>query len=151
MCLCSFPLMICVLPAPPWSQISDRIQRDRPPTLLSQFRSLEYALMVCAFVGVIGGGFFLATACFIQADRKRTELYAQGKSLFSSQAMQSFFCSRSCSYPLVAFQLSYWLKTHSYDAKGRRMGREISQFLVDHSRRGRNILQMLLYFFFCTS
>lgn len=40
--------------------------------------------MVCSFVGVIGGGFFLATACFIQADRKRTELYAQGKTFFSS-------------------------------------------------------------------
>ncbi|XP_053219723.1 protein spinster homolog 1 isoform X3 [Podarcis raffonei] len=59
--------------------ISDRIQDDRPQTFLSQFRSLEYALMVCAFVGVIGGGFFLATACFIQADRKRTELYVQGQ------------------------------------------------------------------------
>ncbi|XP_070586428.1 protein spinster homolog 1-like [Erythrolamprus reginae] len=59
--------------------ISDRIQSDRPVSLLSQFRSLEYALMVCSFVGVIGGGFFLATACFIQADRKRTELYAQGQ------------------------------------------------------------------------
>ncbi|KAL8176862.1 UNVERIFIED_CONTAM: Protein spinster 1 [Gekko kuhli] len=59
--------------------ISDRIQRNRPPSYMSQFRSLEYALMACAFVGVIGGGFFLATACFIQADRKRTELYAQGQ------------------------------------------------------------------------
>ncbi|KAK9395472.1 protein spinster 1-like [Crotalus adamanteus] len=60
-------------------RISDRIQSDHPVSLLSQFRSLEYALMVCSFVGVIGGGFFLATACFIQADRKRTELYAQGQ------------------------------------------------------------------------
>ncbi|KAH0626561.1 hypothetical protein JD844_001619 [Phrynosoma platyrhinos] len=59
--------------------ISDRIQRDRPLSYLSQFHSLEYALMVCAFVGVVGGGFFLATACFIQADRKRTELFAQGQ------------------------------------------------------------------------
>ncbi|KAJ6654379.1 hypothetical protein lerEdw1_006972 [Lerista edwardsae] len=59
--------------------ISDRIQDGRPLSHLSQFRSLEYALMVCAFVGVIGGAFFLATACFIQADRKRTELYAQGQ------------------------------------------------------------------------
>ncbi|XP_066483596.1 protein spinster homolog 1 [Tiliqua scincoides] len=59
--------------------ISDRIQQGHPVSHLSQFRSLEYALMVCAFVGVIGGAFFLATACFIQADRKRTELYAQGQ------------------------------------------------------------------------
>uniref|UniRef100_A0A8D0B9Q1 Protein spinster homolog 1 n=1 Tax=Salvator merianae TaxID=96440 RepID=A0A8D0B9Q1_SALMN len=59
--------------------ISDRIQRGHSQSYLSHFRSLEYALMICAFVGVIGGGFFLATACFIQADRKRTELYAQGQ------------------------------------------------------------------------
>ncbi|XP_020648477.3 protein spinster homolog 1 [Pogona vitticeps] len=65
--------------------ISDRIQVSRPLSHLSQFRSLEYALMVCAFVGVIGGGFFLATACFIQADRKRTELYTQGQLHESSE------------------------------------------------------------------
>ncbi|XP_060636527.1 protein spinster homolog 1 [Anolis sagrei] len=65
--------------------ISDRIQRDRPLSYLSKFRSLEYALMVCAFVGVIGGGFFLATACFVQADRKRTELFAQGQLQESSE------------------------------------------------------------------
>ncbi|XP_062993478.1 protein spinster homolog 1 [Elgaria multicarinata webbii] len=65
--------------------ISDGIQGDRSPSALSHFRSLEYALMVCAFVGVIGGGFFLATACFIQADRKRTELYAQGQLVESSE------------------------------------------------------------------
>lgn len=59
--------------------ISDRIQQGRPASHLAQFRSLEYALMVCAFVGIIGGAFFLATACYIQADRKRTELYAQGQ------------------------------------------------------------------------
>uniref|UniRef100_A0A8D0HM24 Protein spinster homolog 1 n=1 Tax=Sphenodon punctatus TaxID=8508 RepID=A0A8D0HM24_SPHPU len=58
--------------------ISDRIRSGRPESFLSQFRSLEYALMLCCFVGVIGGGFFLATACFIQGDRKRAELYAQG-------------------------------------------------------------------------
>ncbi|XP_044303789.1 protein spinster homolog 1 isoform X2 [Varanus komodoensis] len=59
--------------------ISDRIQRDRSTSFLSQFRSLEYALMVCAFVAVIGGAFFLATACFIQADRKRAEQYNLGQ------------------------------------------------------------------------
>ncbi|CAM2114844.1 unnamed protein product [Caretta caretta] len=58
--------------------ISDRIQRGRPPSYLLEFRSLQYALMLSAFAGVLGGGFFLATALFIQGDRKRAELSAQG-------------------------------------------------------------------------
>ncbi|KAG9464010.1 hypothetical protein GDO78_020651 [Eleutherodactylus coqui] len=46
-------------------------------TLLS-FRSLEYALMVCAFVGALGGGFFLAMALFIEKDRKKAEMVSEG-------------------------------------------------------------------------
>ncbi|KAM8960041.1 protein spinster homolog 1 [Pelodytes ibericus] len=58
--------------------ISDQIRKGKPDSYLLQFRSLGYALMICAFVGVIGGGFFLATALFIQKDRKTAELYSQG-------------------------------------------------------------------------
>lgn len=58
--------------------ISDQIQKGKAPSFLIQMRSLEYALMICAFVGVIGGGFFLATALFIEKDRKRAELFSQG-------------------------------------------------------------------------
>ncbi|XP_075422614.1 protein spinster homolog 1 [Ascaphus truei] len=58
--------------------ISDGIQQGKPDSYLWQLRSLEYALMLCAFVGVIGGGFFLATAVFVEKDRKKAELYSQG-------------------------------------------------------------------------
>ncbi|XP_053884145.1 protein spinster homolog 1-like [Malaclemys terrapin pileata] len=58
--------------------ISDRIQRGRPPSYLLEFHSLQYALMLSAFAGVLGGSFFLATALFIQGDRKRAELSTQG-------------------------------------------------------------------------
>ncbi|XP_072273398.1 protein spinster homolog 1 [Pyxicephalus adspersus] len=58
--------------------ISDAIQRGKPDSFLLKFRSLEYALMLCAFVGAIGGAFFLATALFIEKDRKRAELLSQG-------------------------------------------------------------------------
>ncbi|KAH1171924.1 protein spinster homolog 1 isoform X2 [Mauremys mutica] len=58
--------------------ISDRIQRGRPASYLLEFHSLQYALMLSAFAGVLGGGFFLATALFIQGDRKRAELSTQG-------------------------------------------------------------------------
>ncbi|KAM4631642.1 protein spinster homolog 1 isoform 1-T2 [Discoglossus pictus] len=58
--------------------ISDGIRKGKPDSYMLQFRSLEYALMLCAFVGVIGGAFFLATAMFIEKDRKKAELYSQG-------------------------------------------------------------------------
>ncbi|XP_075774054.1 protein spinster homolog 1 isoform X3 [Pelodiscus sinensis] len=58
--------------------ISDRLQWGRPPSYLLEFHSLQHALMLSAFAGALGGAFFLATALFVQADRKRAELGAQG-------------------------------------------------------------------------
>ncbi|KAM5152524.1 protein spinster homolog 1 [Mantella aurantiaca] len=58
--------------------ISDAVHRGKPDSPLLDFRSLEYALMLCSFVGAIGGAFFLATAVFIEKDRKRAELLTQG-------------------------------------------------------------------------
>jgi hypothetical protein len=46
--------------------------------LVVEFLSLQYSLYVCCFMCVIGGGFFLATALFIQADRLRTEKVVKG-------------------------------------------------------------------------
>ncbi|XP_067884439.1 protein spinster homolog 1-like [Heterodontus francisci] len=57
--------------------ISDTIRRSRPPSYLAEFRSLEYALMICCFVGVMGGAAFLATAMFIERDRKKAEMYTR--------------------------------------------------------------------------
>ncbi|XP_066445073.1 protein spinster homolog 1-like [Eleutherodactylus coqui] len=54
--------------------ISELIQRGRPESTLQIFRSLEYALMTFAFVVVIGGASFLATAIFIEKDRKKAEM-----------------------------------------------------------------------------
>ncbi|XP_063791423.1 protein spinster homolog 1 [Pseudophryne corroboree] len=58
--------------------ISDKIRSGKPDSTLLKFRSLEYALMLCAFVGVIGGAFFLVTALFIVKDRKKAEMFSQG-------------------------------------------------------------------------
>eukprot|EP00061_Rhincodon_typus_P001403 g14707.t1 len=58
-------------------QISDAIQRSRPDSYLAEFRSLEYALMICCFVGAMGGAAFLATAVFIERDRRKAELYTR--------------------------------------------------------------------------
>ncbi|XP_051844363.1 protein spinster homolog 1 [Antechinus flavipes] len=58
--------------------ISDRLRRDWPPSFLSQFRALQFSLMLCAFVGALGGAAFLGTAMYIEGDRKRAQLHVQG-------------------------------------------------------------------------
>ncbi|XP_078539677.1 protein spinster homolog 3-like [Lissotriton helveticus] len=53
--------------------ISDAIQTSRGDSHLWSFRSLEYSFLLCPFVGVLGGGFFLATALYVEEDRKKAE------------------------------------------------------------------------------
>uniref|UniRef100_A0A5F8H1Q7 Protein spinster homolog 1 n=1 Tax=Monodelphis domestica TaxID=13616 RepID=A0A5F8H1Q7_MONDO len=59
--------------------ISDRLRRDWPPSFLSEFRALQFSLMLCAFVGALGGAAFLGTAMYIEGDRKRAQLHVQGE------------------------------------------------------------------------
>lgn len=58
--------------------ISDRLRRNWPPSFLSEFRALQFSLMLCAFVGALGGAAFLGTALVIEADRRRAQLHMQG-------------------------------------------------------------------------
>uniref|UniRef100_A0A8C2WCG0 Protein spinster homolog 1 n=1 Tax=Cyclopterus lumpus TaxID=8103 RepID=A0A8C2WCG0_CYCLU len=53
--------------------VSDSLKQTE--SFLWQFRSLQLSLLLCSFVAVIGGGFFLATALFIEKDRHRAENY----------------------------------------------------------------------------
>lgn len=53
--------------------VSDSLRES--DSYLWQFRSLQLSLLLCSFVAVIGGGFFLATALFIEQDRQRAESY----------------------------------------------------------------------------
>lgn len=66
-------------PACPPLQISDRLRRNWPPSFLSEFRALQFSLMLCAFVGALGGAAFLGTALVIEADRRRAQLHMQGQ------------------------------------------------------------------------
>ncbi|XP_056432296.1 protein spinster homolog 1 isoform X1 [Gadus chalcogrammus] len=54
--------------------VSDSLRKR--DSYLWQFRSLQVSLMLCSFVAVVGGGFFLATALFIEGDRNRAENYS---------------------------------------------------------------------------
>ncbi|XP_067864049.1 protein spinster homolog 1-like [Heptranchias perlo] len=57
--------------------ISDSIREGRPETNYWEFTSLKYAFLLCPFVAVIGGGFFLCTAKHIEEDRKKASQVVQ--------------------------------------------------------------------------
>ncbi|XP_030602519.1 protein spinster homolog 3 isoform X2 [Archocentrus centrarchus] len=50
--------------------ISDAIQEDKTNW---NFHSLKYSLLLCPFIGVVGGVFFLITASYINEDRKAVQ------------------------------------------------------------------------------
>lgn len=51
--------------------VSDSLRKT--DSFLWEFRSLQLSLLLCSFVAVMGGAFFLATAIFIEQDRNRAE------------------------------------------------------------------------------
>ncbi|XP_015252045.1 PREDICTED: protein spinster homolog 2-like isoform X1 [Cyprinodon variegatus] len=53
--------------------ISDEIQKSYASSEIWKFLSLGYALMLCPFIIVLGGMFFLATALFFLDDREKAE------------------------------------------------------------------------------
>uniref|UniRef100_A0A3B5A1D1 Sphingolipid transporter 2 n=2 Tax=Stegastes partitus TaxID=144197 RepID=A0A3B5A1D1_9TELE len=53
--------------------ISDALQQSYATSALWRFLSLGYALMLCPFIIVLGGMFFLATALFFLDDREKAE------------------------------------------------------------------------------
>ncbi|XP_041053229.1 protein spinster homolog 2-like isoform X2 [Carcharodon carcharias] len=63
--------------------ISDVIRQSKPDLDLWVFLSLGYALMLCPFIVVLGGTFFLATAHFIVQDRNRAHQQVEEMKLVS--------------------------------------------------------------------
>ncbi|XP_077068382.1 protein spinster homolog 1 [Siphateles boraxobius] len=53
--------------------VSDSIKKS--DSYMWEFRSLQMSLLLCSFVAVVGGAFFLATALFIEKDRELAENY----------------------------------------------------------------------------
>ncbi|KAL0994767.1 hypothetical protein UPYG_G00126910 [Umbra pygmaea] len=58
--------------------ISDALGRYQPDTHEWNFRSLQYSFLLCPFVGVLGGLFFLMTALHITKDKKEAERLSAG-------------------------------------------------------------------------
>ncbi|KAM8899177.1 protein spinster homolog 3 isoform 2-T2 [Spinachia spinachia] len=60
--------------------ISDALRRTKPGNPSWSFHSLKYSLLVCPFVGILGGLFFLMTSVYITEDRKKAALLVEGTS-----------------------------------------------------------------------
>ncbi|XP_067393979.1 protein spinster homolog 3 [Emydura macquarii macquarii] len=58
--------------------ISDVIQTSQTDSHQGAFRSLQYSFILCAFIGVLGGGFFLLTSLYIEEDRKEAQQLCRG-------------------------------------------------------------------------
>ncbi|XP_054482172.1 protein spinster homolog 3 [Anoplopoma fimbria] len=58
--------------------ISDAIHKSKPVTPDWSFRSLKYSLLVCPFVGILGGLFFLMSSVYIAEDRKAAAQLVEG-------------------------------------------------------------------------
>ncbi|XP_010133540.1 PREDICTED: protein spinster homolog 3-like, partial [Buceros rhinoceros silvestris] len=53
--------------------ISNAIQAKNDNSFQWSFWSMQYSFILCAFVGVFGGGFFLLTSFYIEDDHKEAE------------------------------------------------------------------------------
>ncbi|KAM4824824.1 sphingosine-1-phosphate transporter SPNS2 isoform X1 [Marmota monax] len=77
--------------------ISDLIRQSTKDSPLWEFLSLGYALMLCPFVVVLGGMFFLATALFFLSDRAKAE--QQSLPSTSGQPAPAMRCARAVPGP----------------------------------------------------
>ncbi|MBN3304189.1 SPNS3 protein, partial [Amia calva] len=59
--------------------ISDALGKGKADSVILKFRNLEYSFLLCPFVGVLGGLFFLFTALYVTEDRKTAQQLAAGK------------------------------------------------------------------------
>ncbi|KAK2816347.1 hypothetical protein Q7C36_022618 [Tachysurus vachellii] len=59
--------------------VSDALSNLEPQSPVWRFRSLEYSVIICPFIGVLGGLFFLLTALYIKEDRKAAEMLMKGE------------------------------------------------------------------------
>ncbi|XP_056141026.1 protein spinster homolog 3 [Lampris incognitus] len=58
--------------------ISDTLRKYNADTHIWSFHSLQYSLLLCPFIGVLGGLFFLMTTLHITKDRREAQLLVEG-------------------------------------------------------------------------
>ncbi|XP_051949765.1 protein spinster homolog 3-like [Xyrauchen texanus] len=59
--------------------ISDALRKYYPDSPSWDFRRLEYSILICPFIAVLGGLFFLMTSLYIKEDRKAAQLLVSGQ------------------------------------------------------------------------
>ncbi|XP_043996793.1 protein spinster homolog 2 isoform X6 [Gambusia affinis] len=102
-------------------KISDKLQERFASSELWKFLSLGYALMLCPFIIVLGGMFFLATALYFLDDREKAEkelqilkIDWQGQPIVTLTSDESV--SSSSSYDSSTTISSYTSETASYES-----------------------------------
>ncbi|XP_053188335.1 protein spinster homolog 3 isoform X1 [Scomber japonicus] len=58
--------------------VSDAIRNSKPATPQWSFRSLKYSFLICPFIGILGGLFFLMTSFYITEDTKAAQQLVEG-------------------------------------------------------------------------
>ncbi|XP_039363474.1 protein spinster homolog 3 isoform X2 [Mauremys reevesii] len=58
--------------------ISDALHTRQNDSHLGAFRSLQYSFILCVFIDVLGGGFFLLTALHVEEDRQEAQQLCRG-------------------------------------------------------------------------
>ncbi|KAK7164584.1 hypothetical protein R3I94_003085 [Phoxinus phoxinus] len=59
--------------------ISDALRKYKPDSPSWEFYRLQYSFLLCPFIGILGGLFFLTTSLYIKEDRKAAELLTSGQ------------------------------------------------------------------------
>uniref|UniRef100_A0A8C6YUR9 Sphingolipid transporter 3 (putative) n=1 Tax=Nothoprocta perdicaria TaxID=30464 RepID=A0A8C6YUR9_NOTPE len=73
--------------------ISNAIQAKNPSSFQWSFWSLQYSFIMCVFVGVFGGSFFLLTSFYIEEDRKEAvQSYLPDPQSEEAQLLQKIAC-----------------------------------------------------------
>uniref|UniRef100_A0A8C4W3E7 SPNS lysolipid transporter 3, sphingosine-1-phosphate (putative) n=1 Tax=Gopherus evgoodei TaxID=1825980 RepID=A0A8C4W3E7_9SAUR len=75
--------------------ISDALHTRQNDSHLGAFRSLQYSFILCVFIDVLGGGFFLLTALHVEEDREEAQQLCRG---FYVHFRLNKFLSANCHY-----------------------------------------------------
>lgn len=67
--------------------LSDALSSYDPGSAVWSYQSLEYSLLLCPFMGVLGGLFFLMTALYITQDRKTAQILASAPVRVSGETL----------------------------------------------------------------
>uniref|UniRef100_A0A8C7ZCD6 SPNS lysolipid transporter 3, sphingosine-1-phosphate (putative) n=1 Tax=Oryzias sinensis TaxID=183150 RepID=A0A8C7ZCD6_9TELE len=85
--------------------ISDAVRSSKPDDLNWSFHSLKVSLLVCPFIGILGGAFFLFTTKYITEDSKAVLRLIEGNEVLKRRTQNTSMPLRAClSMPTIQFR-----------------------------------------------